>query len=279
MLTQFKKFTVAVIFTMFAQVATAAEYQITVTGTVVKDMFSLSFHGITDASVPYSLSFIVNDSAIVQRPAGASVIGGKGFTTSSYLIPASAIQDFVFSIGNQTYTRNDLMLLNLGDSGLSYHILLLGQLSEDNITGVRLTFANSQGSFSIGEYSCLVTATTCNFFNANTAESYVEGSFADVITGQVSSQSLVPQASADDLIEELSKSIGKNKSIKALQKLAFQLELAAAALLVKKGKIVQAQTAIKAFIVTVQALVKCKTLSAAVGNELIDAAKDILDAL
>jgi hypothetical protein len=278
MYTLIKKIAVAAVIAISAQAAVAAEYQVTVQGQLAKDIFATSFFGITDPSVPVQISFKVNDAGVVKLNAGTpvNISSGASFNSVANLVPKTSISEFVASIGSASFTEDDLALQALGTSSNQYDVLLLGDLTAGGISSVQFNLSNASGNLQFGVVNCVAA---CSIINVGDGNSNIEGSVAEISGIQVTIENLTPPPSAQDLIGELITSIKNNSGIKPLQKLVFQIELGVTSSLLKKGKTLQAEKAMKAFVVTVKALVKANRLSVAIGDQLLADAQEIIDAI
>ncbi len=273
-----KKLTLTAIVATFAQVALAAEYQVTVQGQLARDT-AASVFGITDASVPVQVSFIV-ESASVQTLASGSVIdnsSGASFNSTVHVVSASAVRDVVATIGSVSFSEANLVNNPLGTTGLNYDILLVGELAENGLTQASFSFDNgADGNISFGALQCIVS---CNVTSNGFSEDYLSGGTATLSGIQVFTQALTPPPSAKQLLIDLAADIKADTSIKSLVKLVLNVPLAITNIALKKGNLVQASNSMKAFIALLKPLVKAGKLSQAQADDFKAQADAIIAAM
>lgn len=185
--------------------ARAVPLEITLQGNLLKDAFSSSIFGITDASVPFQISFVVDDAAAATVPAGTPIVTSPSaaFAVDAHRFGAGALSQLAATIGNTSFAAGDLEHRTLGDTGLSYDVVLLGSLTTNGVSAALLGFTNASGTVELGGIQCLIT---CGVLNVGFAESFLEGSAADLTGLQVFSRQLavdpvgVPEPSVPALL-------------------------------------------------------------------------------
>jgi hypothetical protein len=181
------------------QPVSAVPIEITIQGSLVKDEFAPSFFGITDFAVPFQISFVVDGADAMTLSPGTSVItaSGAGFNSQAHLFTAASLTDFVATIGNVSFSADDLVNRVLGTSAYTYDIILTGALSENGVSGAGMYLNHyaegpaqgTGGDFQVGYLNCSIF---CNLTNYGFAQSFSENSVADLIGIQVFSHVIGP---------------------------------------------------------------------------------------
>ena len=182
----------------------AVPIQVVVQGNLIKDQYIPSFWGIVDATVPFQISFVVDDQDALSLAPGTPVITqtGAGYNSELQLINAASVSEFVATIGNMSFSRDNLINRGLGNSPYTFDILLSGALSQNGISGVALMLhdinVGPNGEFISGGSLLLDVlgpcgASFCSLWptGLGVAEDYL-GGVADLMGVQAHTQVITP---------------------------------------------------------------------------------------
>jgi hypothetical protein len=148
-----------------------------------------SVFGYTSVVNAIASSFTFDSDDLVTLAAGTTINSGTGagFATDVHVLRASAISNLSPSIGNSSFSVADLQTFVLGATGLSYEVLLFGDLSAISSVWIYLN-DGSTGDIRFGNWSCGVS---CTIESSGFASDFLTGGFAFV--EGVSVQSAFPQ--------------------------------------------------------------------------------------
>jgi len=234
---------------------------IKITGTYTKEFFYPESFGSTAATLPVSLTAVVDDALLQHFPAGSVFhsSSGRTFVNDAAIAPLSAVKALSASLGSHSWTEDDV----IAHPTFSYAFIIEGGIiASSQLVAVQLS--SSTGLLSLMELSC--SGLACSLLNF--------GSAADNITGSdgIISDILVEINTPVELIEQL------RADVQDLGLKTAALDAAIARLAGKNAKSASAISSLESFIKFIDGQ-RGKKLTDAQANDFIARANEIISYL